>query len=169
MCVHLLTFGVAVADEKQSGEVCMTQWTMGELNLIREMGGTKPHIITFYVILIVIIIIIIIKTKVAAQYYVAVLACMACNQMSLTSAVLWMSLLVCAMNFFFWKVCLLRRLRFPTVAFRCILRQITFTIFDLLPTTCLRSANQQYVQLIPVVSVVKSSKLSVKEALFQTT
>ena len=56
------------------------------------MGGTKPHIITFYVILIVIIIIIIIiiiiKTKVAAQYYVAVLACMACNQMSLTSAVL---------------------------------------------------------------------------------
>lgn len=52
------------------------------------MGGTKPHIITFYVILIVIIIIIIIKTKVVAQYYVAVLACMACNQMSLTSAVL---------------------------------------------------------------------------------
>ena len=53
------------------------------------MGGTKPHIITFNVILIVIIIIIIIiKTKVAAQYYVAVLACMACNQMSLTSAVL---------------------------------------------------------------------------------
>ena len=88
MCVHLLTFGVAVADEKQSGEVCMTQGTMGELNLIREMGGTKPHIITFYVILIVIIIIIIIKTKVAAQYYVAVLACMACNQMSLTSSVL---------------------------------------------------------------------------------
>lgn len=39
------------------------------------MGGTKPHIITFNVILIVIIIIIIIiKTKVAAQYYVAVLA-----------------------------------------------------------------------------------------------
>lgn len=37
------------------------------------MGGTKPHIITFNVILIVIIIIII-KTKVAAQYYVAVLA-----------------------------------------------------------------------------------------------
>ena len=70
---------------------------------------------------------------------------LACNQMSLTSAVLWMSLLVCAMNFFFWKVCLLRRLRFPTVAFRCVLRQITFTIFDLLPTTCLRSANQQYV------------------------
>lgn len=88
-CVHVLTFGVAVADEKQSGEVCMIQWTMRELNLIREMGWTKPHIITIIVIIIVIIIIMIIKTKVAAQYYVAVLAWLAIRCLLLTRSCEW--------------------------------------------------------------------------------